>query len=150
MLHLDIKAGVKQAMLAKDQLRLSVLRGLLADFTNELVSKKRKPDETLTDEEAMAVIKRASKRRIDSIEQFRNGNREDLAKSEEDELAILKTFIPAGMGKEEIKKIALIKKEELMITDKTKVGLLMSHVMKELKGKADGNDVKAVVDEMFQ
>lgn len=149
-LHQDIKSGIKQAMIAKDSLRLSVLRGLLSDFINELVSKKKKPDEILTDEEAMVVIKKAAKRRADSMEQFKNGGREDLAQSEEAELEILKTFIPLGLPREEIKKIALEKKEELLIEDKSKVGLLMSHVMKELKGKADGGDVKAVVDEMFQ
>lgn len=149
-LHQDIKAGIKQAMIAKDEVKLSVLRGLISDFTNELVSKKRKPDEILTDEEAMTVIKRAAKRRMDSIEQFKGGGRNDLAEAEEKELAILKVFIPAGMPKEEILKIALAKKEELLITEPSKAGLLMSHVMKELKGKADGGDVKAVVDELLK
>lgn len=149
-LQQDIKSGIKQAMIAKDEVRLMVMRGLSADMTNELVAKKRKPDEALSDDEALAVIKRAAKRRMDSIEQFKAGGRQDLADSEEKELAIIKTFIPASMPKEEIKKIALAKKEELLITDKTKVGLLMSHVMKELKGKADGGDVKSVVDEMFR
>jgi hypothetical protein len=149
-LHQDIKAGIKQAMIAKDELKLSVLRGLLSDFTNDLVSKKRKPDEFLSDEEAMVVIKRAAKRRMDSMEQFKEGGRSDLAESEEKELGILKTFIPASMPKEEILKIALAKKEELMITEPSKAGLLMSHVMKELKGKADGGDVKSVVDDILK
>jgi len=149
-LQQDIKNGIKQAMIAKDEVRLMVLRGLSADFINELVSKKRKPDESLSDEEAMAVIKRAAKRRMDSMEQFKTGGRQDLVDSEEKELAIIKTFIPAGLPKEEILKIALAKKQELLIEDKTKAGLLMSHVMKELKGKADGGDVKAVVDEILK
>lgn len=149
-LQQDIKNGIKQAMIAKDEIRLMVMRGLSADMTNELVSKKRKPDEALTDEEALAVIKRAAKRRMDSIEQFKAGGRQDLADSEEKELEIIKTFIPAGLPREEILKIALSKKQELLIEDKTKAGLLMSHVMKELKGKADGNDVKAVVDEILK
>lgn len=148
-LHQTIKDGIKPAMIAKDAVRLGVLRGLIADFTNEVVSKKRRPDELLSDEEAMGVIKRAAKRRMDSIEQFKSGGRNDLAEDEEKELAVLKTFIPAGMPKEEILKIAMAKKEELMITDKSKAGILMSHVMKELKGKADGGDVKAVVDEIL-
>jgi len=148
-LHTDIKGMIKEAMIQKNEVRLLVLRGLLADFTNELVAKKRKPDEILSDEDTLAVIKRAGKRRMDSIEQFRKGNREDLVKSEEAELEIIKAFIPAGMGKEEIKKIALAKKQELGISDKTKAGLLMNAVMKELKGKAEGGDVKAVVDELL-
>ncbi len=148
-LHLDIKNSIKKAMIEKDQLRLGVFRGLVTDFTNELVSKKRKPDEILSDEDALSVIKRAAKRRMDSVEQFRSGGRDDLARSEEEELGILKTFIPEGINKEDIKKIVLTKKNELNITDKTKSGLLMSAVMKELKGKADGSDVKEVVEELL-
>ena len=149
-LHQDIKNGIKTAMIAKDQVRLGVLRGLISDFTNEVVSKKMKPDEILSDEDAMNVIKRAAKRRMDSIEQFKGGGRNDLAEEEEKELAILKTFIPAGMSKEEILKIATAKKEELMITEKSKAGLLMSHIMKELKGKADGGDGKTIVDDLLK
>lgn len=149
-LHQEIKDGIKPAMIAKDAVRLGVLRGLLADFTNEVVSKKKRPDELLSDEDAMGVIKRAAKRRMDSMEQFKGGGRADLAEGEEKELSVLKTFIPAGMSKEEILKIALAKKEELMITEKAKAGLLMSHIMKELKGKADGGDVKTVVDELLK
>lgn len=148
-LHLDIKNGIKQAMIAKDEVRLMVLRGLLSDLTNEAVSKKKKPDEILSDEDALAVIKRASKRRMDSIDQFTKGGRKDLADSEEKELTVIKTFIPAGMPREEIKKIALIKKEELAITEPSKSGLLMGAIMKELKGKADGEDVKKVVEEIL-
>jgi len=148
-LQSNIKDGIKQAMIAKDETRLMVLRGLSSDFVNELVSKKKKPDEALSDEEAMAVIKRAAKRRADSIEQFKKGGRLDLSEAEEKELAIIKTFIPEGMSKEEIKKIALTKKEELKIEEKSKMGLLMGSIMKELKGKAEGDDVKAVVEEIF-
>jgi len=68
-LHQDIKGQLVGAMRAKDSLRLNVIRGLLASFTNEAVAKKRKPDEELSDEEALSVIGRAVKQRKDSIEQ---------------------------------------------------------------------------------
>jgi len=73
----------------------------------------------------------------------------DLVENEQTELKILETFLPKMMSKEEIKKIAEAKKAELGITDKAKAGMLMSGIMKELKGKADGSDVKAVVEELF-
>jgi uncharacterized protein YqeY len=149
MLHEQIKGEIKQAMLAKDELKLRVVRSLVAAFMNETMSKKRKPDEMLTDEEALAVITRAAKQRKDSIEQFRAGNREDLAESEEAELKIIETYLPQLMSRDEIKPLAEAKKAELGITDKNKAGLLMSSLMKELKGKADGTDVKAVVDELL-
>ncbi len=149
MIHEKIKGEIKEAMKAKDELRLRVVRGLVAAFMNEIVAKKRKPDELLNDEEALAVITRASKQRKDSIEQFRAGGREDLAEAEEAELKIIETYLPTMMTREEIKPLAISKKEEMGITDKTKAGLLMSTLMKDLKGKADGGDVKAVVDELL-
>ena len=136
-------------MLAKDSLRLETYRGMLAAFTNELVSKNRKPNETLEDEDALAVITRLSKQRKDSIEQFKKGNREDLVKKEQAELAILETYLPKLIDRNEVEKIAQSKKNELGISDATKKGMLMSAIMKDLKGKADGTVVKEVVDSLF-
>jgi hypothetical protein len=149
MLHEQIKNNVKEAMLAKDSVKLETYRGMLAAFTNDLVAKGKKPNEILTDEEAVAVITRMAKQRKDSIEQFKKGNREDLVKEEEAQLAILETYLPKLMEKGEVEKIAQVKKEELGITDATKKGMLMSALMKDLKGKADGTLVKEVVDALF-
>jgi hypothetical protein len=149
MLHEQIKNNIKEAMLAKDALHLKAFRAMSAAFTNELVAKNRKPNEILSDEEAVAVISRLAKQRKDSIEQFKNGNREDLVKEEQDELAILETFLPKMMDKSEVEKIARAKKDELGITDAKKKGMLMSALMKELKGKADGMTVKEAVDNLF-
>ncbi|MFA6585643.1 MAG: GatB/YqeY domain-containing protein [Candidatus Paceibacterota bacterium] len=148
MLHEQIKNNIKTAMLAKDLVLLETLRSMVAGFTNELVSKNRKPNEILTDEEVIAVITRLSKQRKDSIEQYKKGNRQDLVNEEEAQLAILGTYLPRLMEKSEIEKIAKAKKEELSI-DATKKGMLMQVLMKELKGKADGKMVKEVVDDLF-
>ena len=148
-LHTDIRSQIKDAMLAKDTVRLGVLRGLVAAFTNELVVQKRKPQEELSDEDVANVIRRNVKQRKDSIDQFRKGGREDLAANEEAELKILETFLPAMMSKEDIKTLVLQKKEEMGIADKSKVGMLVGALMKDLKGKADGADVKEVVDNLF-
>lgn len=149
MLHSDLKEGIKTAMKARDELRLQVLRGLVTAATNELVSKSRKPDEFLSDEDMLAVIKRALKQRKDSIEQFEKGGRVDLADKEKAELAILNAFLPQMMTQVEIRPIAEQKKVELEITDKKDSGKLVGAVLKDLQGKADGGDVKAVVDSLF-
>ena len=149
MLHEQIKSSIKKAMLAKDTVRLETLRGMVSAFTNELVSKGRKPNEFLSDEEVIAVIARLSKQRKDSIEQFKKGNRMDLVKEEGDQLAILETYLPKLMEKSDVEKIVVAKKNEMGITDVTKKGMLMSAIMKELKGKADGALVKEVVDALF-
>lgn len=148
-MHQQIKDHIKEAMLAKDSVRLNTLRGILAAFTNEVVAKKRKPDEMLADDEALEVIRRAVKQRKDSISQFRAGGREDLAVDEEAELAILQTYLPTMMSRDEIKIVAEQKKAEMGVTDKSKMGMFMGAVMKELKGRADGDDVKAVVEELL-
>jgi len=149
MLHEQIKNGIKEAMMAKDALRLKAFRAMSAAFTNELVAKNRKPQEVLKDEEAIAVIAKLAKQRNDSINQFRKGGREDLVKEEEAELSILKTYLPKMMDKSEVEKIVKAKKSELGITDVTKKGVLMSAVMKDLKGKVDGNLVREVIDLLF-
>ncbi|MDP2593448.1 MAG: GatB/YqeY domain-containing protein [bacterium] len=148
-LHVDIKSQIAPAMKAKESVRLSVLRGLVATFTNELVAKGRKPQEELADEEALAVIKRAVKQRRDSIEQYEKGGRKDLADEERAELEILETYLPAQLNREEIRKVVDLKKAELGISNKAKLGMLVGAVMKELKGKADGKDVKEAVEASF-
>ena len=148
-MHENLKAELTVAMKNSETLKMNVLRGLLAAFTNELVAKKRKPDERLSDEEALTVVKRAAKQRKDSIEQFRKGNREDLAVIEEGELKIIETYIPAQMSREDIEKTARAVKEKLGVTDKAKAGILMGAIMKELKGNADGAVVKTVVEELL-
>lgn len=149
MLHEQIKDKIKDAMRAKDTVKLDVLRGVLSSFTNELVATGKTPQDILDDDKALAVIKRLAKQRKDSIEQFEKGNRKDLADKERGELVHLEEFLPEMMGKEEIQKIAEQKKAELGIDDKSKMGMLMGAVMKELKGKADGTDVKEVIESLF-
>ncbi len=148
-LHQTIRDQIKESMKAGDKVRLEVMRGLVTAFTNELVAQKRTPQDVLTDEEALLVISRLSKQRKDSIEQFTKGGRMDLVEEETKQLAILSEYLPEMMGREDIEEIAKNKKDELGLSDPSKKGLLMSSLMKELKGKADGVTVKEVVDQLF-
>lgn len=149
MLHEEIKNQIKEAMRARDTVRLEVLRGMVTAFTNDLVAKGRKPQDFLTDEEALAVITRLSKQRKDSIDQYTKGGREDLVAEEKAQLAVIETFLPKLMDKSEVEVVAKKIQADLGITDVTKKGMLMAGVMKELKGKADGSVVKEVVDTLF-
>ncbi len=148
MLHQQIKGEIKEAMKAKDAVKLSVVRGLVTAFTNELITKGKKPDDFLTDDEALAVIKRAKKQRQDSIEQFTTGGRADLAESEGAELKIIEAYLPAQMSREEVEKIAQAKIAELG-ADKAKIGMLVGAVIKESNSTADGNLVKEVVEKLL-
>lgn len=148
-LHEEIKGEIKKAMMARDTVRLNVMRGLVTAFTNELVATGKTPQDILDDEKALAVISRTAKQRKDAIEQFTKGNRMDLVEEDTAQLKILETYLPKMMDQSEVEKIAKEIKEKLAITDPTKKGMLMSAIMKELKGKADGNVVKLAVDNLF-
>ena len=148
-LHEDIKGELKEAMKAKEATRLSVIRGMLTAFTNELVATNRTPQDMLKDDEVLGVIKRLAKQRKESIVQYEAAGRQELAEPEKEELAILEAYLPSLMSQDEIRPVAEAKKAELGVEDKSKLGVLIGAVMKELGGKADGGDVKSVVESLF-
>src|SRR3989344_4713738 len=150
MLSEKIRKELTDAMRANDSLKMNTLRGLLTGFVNELVAKGIKPQEQISDDDALAVIKRAVKQRKDSIEQFRKGNREELAQKEEAELKIIEAYMPAQMSREQIEVVAKQVKEKLGVTDKSKMGQFVGAVMKEIKGGADGSLVKGVAESLLQ
>jgi len=150
MLQQKIKDDMIAAMKARETEKLEVLRGILAAFTNELIAKKRKPTEELSDDEAILVIQKLAKQHRDSIEQYRAGNRDDLVEQEEKELEYIKVYLPQMMERNEIRKLAVAKRTEMELTKPSEKGLLMGALMKDLRGKAEGGDVKDVLDEIFE
>ncbi len=148
MLHEKIKGDMKEAMKAKDATRLSVVRGLLSAFTNEAVAKGKRPDEMLTDDEVLAVLKRSANQRKDAASQYRDGGRPDLAENEESELVIIQAYLPEMMSRAEIEKIATAKIAELG-ADKSKMGQLIGSIIKETAGRADGGEVKKIVEDLL-
>jgi uncharacterized protein YqeY len=149
MIQVQIKTDTVTAMKARDALRVETLRMLTTAFVNELVATKHKPDEQLSDEDAIAVIRREVKKRKEAAEAFKGGGRAELAEKEEQERKILEAYLPALMSEEDVRKAVEAKKSALGVTDKKDMGRLMGAVMKELGGKADGTVVKKVVDSLF-
>ena len=148
-IHETLKHSIPDALRAHDETRLRTLRSLVTAMTNEVVAKKRKPDEYLNDDEAITVLKRAANQRKDSIEQFEKGGRPELAEPEKQELAIIESYLPSMMSREEIAVIAKAKMAELGVSSKADAGKFTGALMKELKGKVDGADVKAVADTLL-
>jgi len=144
-IHENIKKQIVDAMRAKDAITLETLRGLTSLFSYELIAKKSS-DAFLDDASVLAIIKRSVKQRKDSIDQFEKGGRKDLVKKEKDELVILEKFLPETMSKADIKKFVEEKIKTAGMPDKAKLGQFMGGIMKDLKGKADGGDVKEVVE----
>jgi hypothetical protein len=149
MLIDDIREDMKSAMKAKDNLKTQTLRGAIASFTNELVSKSMKPTDPVPDAMAILVLKRLAKQRKDSAEQFTAGGRQELADKELAELKIIESYIPKGASKEEIEKVAKTKIAELGVTDASGIGKLTGAVMKEFAGNVDGNDVREVLQKLL-
>ncbi len=148
-LHTKIKEELKEAMKAHEATRLRTVRSMLTAFTNELVATNRKPQDMLEDQGVLTVIKRLAKQRKDSIEQYEAASRFDLSEPEKEELVILESYLPQMMSKDAIRPIVEAKIAEMGTVDKSKMGMLIGSLMKELQGKADGADVKAVVEEIL-
>jgi len=154
-----IQTDIKKAMQEKDQLKVSVLRMLMAAIFNKEKEKRAKLSKTeeklekldelsqLTDEEITEVISRENKERKDSIEQYQKGDRQDLAEQEKKELDILKDYLPEQMSEDEIRKIVKEEIEKLDASTPQDTGKVMGVVMSKLKGKAEGGMVNKIVQE---
>ena len=137
-----INSDLKEAMKAGDQIRLLTIRSLRALI---LEFEKSGSGKELNDEEAVKLFTSAAKKRKESIEQFRNASRNDLAEKEETELKIIEQYLPKQLSLEEIteevKKIAI----EVGAKSKEDFPKLMPVAAKTLKGRADGKIIKEVV-----
>jgi len=136
---------MKEALKAGDQIRLSTLRLLLAAIKNEEIAQGREA----TDEDVVTVVRRQMKQRRESVEAFRQAGREELARKEEAELAILNTFVPQQLSEEEIRQIVKEVLDQLPETERNNFGRVMGATMSKVKGKADGNLVAKVVKELL-
>ncbi|MCM8796142.1 MAG: GatB/YqeY domain-containing protein [Candidatus Omnitrophica bacterium] len=144
MLEEKIFNDYQEAVKCKDSLRVSVLSFLRAELINVAIAKKKK---ILDDNEVIMVIRKQIKARQESIEQFKQGNRLDLADKETKELEILKTYLPAELSIDEIKKII----EEVVVATSAcgmkDMGKVMKEVTAKVAGRADGKLVSDLVKE---
>ncbi len=145
-----VREELKDALRAKDQLRVDTLRSVLAAFTSELVAKGRKPTDSLSDEEQTTVVKRLVKQRKDAIEQFEKGGRPELAKKEADERVILERYLPQMASEEEIERVARAKASQAGASDPAALGKLTGAVMKEFGGNADGGLVRSTLERVLK
>ena len=130
---------IKDAMRARDQIRLDTIRFVMSQAKNLEIDLKRE----LNDDEFISLLKKEVKNRNEAIEQFRTGGREDIVLEEEAKVKIIQEFLPAEMNDEDLHSI--VKKVVDATEDKSNFGLVMKAVMAEVKGKADGKRVTAAV-----
>lgn len=141
-----LQEELKQSMLAKNELRTSVLR-LLLSAINYYEIKKGGAGYVANEEDVLSVIGSQTKQRRDSIEEFKKANRQELVDKETKELEILQTFLPEQMNEDEVKKIVKETISETGAKTMTDMGKVMGALNAKLKGKADMGKVSALVRE---
>lgn len=142
MLMDKIAADMKEAMRAKDAVRLSTLRLLKSAVEYHKIEKKQ---EQLTDADVSAVIKKQIKQRQDSIESFEKGGRADLAEKEKAELVVLKSYLPEELSPAQVEEVVKATIAEVGATTKTDMGKVMKAVQAKLAGRADNRLVSQLV-----
>ena len=143
----QIFSDLKEAMKAKDQDKLRVLRSLKAKLMEKEIAERKDGEANLTDEQALQVLTKAAKQRKESIDQFQKGGREDLVANEELELGIIEAYLPEMMSEDEVRKIVQDKITAMGASGPQDMGKVMGPLMGQLKGKADGSLVSKLVKE---
>ena len=137
---------LKQAMRDGDKVKLSVIRLVMAAIKNAEIARQT----TLDDGDILGIIAKEARQRRESVEAFRQGNRQDLVVQEEAELTLLQGYLPQQISREEIMAEARRVIEEVGAQGAGDKGKVMPKLISQLKGKADGREINAVVTELLQ
>lgn len=141
----QLQADLKEAMKSGDDLRKTVIRGVMAAIKNAEVDKR----EELEEAEAHVILKKEVKMRHESMDEAKGAGRDDLVAGLVAELEILEPYLPAQLPREEIEKLAKAAIEEAGATSPKDTGNVMKALMPKLKGQADGKLVSEVVRELL-
>jgi uncharacterized protein YqeY len=143
MLNEKIENDLKNALKAKEALKVSTLRFLKSAMHNLQIEKR----EELKEEDIVGVIKKQIKQRQDSIEEFKKGNRADLVEKETEELKILQQYLPQELSEAQLRDVAKSVISELNATSAKDMGRVIKEVMARASGRADGRLASAIVKE---
>jgi hypothetical protein len=137
-----IDADLKNALLKKEERKVSTLRLLKSEIRYREIDEKK----SFTDEDIIRTIRNMVKKREESILEYRKGNRPDLAEKEEEEIRILKGYLPPELSDEEVLKVI----DEVLLQFPQKspqiCGPVVGKVMGILKGRVDGRRVRELVE----
>ncbi|AFZ15967.1 GatB/YqeY domain-containing protein [Allocoleopsis franciscana] len=140
-----ISEEIKVAMKAKDKVRLETVRSIKKVILEKESTLRAQGQETLTESQELEVLTQLAKQRRDSIEQYRKAGREDLAEQESQELAILEEYLPKQLSDQEVAAIIDEVIAAVGATSAKDMGKVMGAVMQQLKGRADGQKIQAMV-----
>ena len=144
-LNQKIAEDLKQAMKAKDTIRLSCLRMLKSSLKNMQVEKRRE----LTDGEIQSVVSSMVRKGKEASKEFRNGNREDLALKEEEEIEIFYEYLPHQLTPEEIEETVRQIISELSADSPKDMGNVMKSAMARMAGQVQGKEVSEIVRKLL-
>ncbi|WP_448517704.1 GatB/YqeY domain-containing protein [Pseudothermotoga sp.] len=146
---MDLKAklnqDLKEALKAKDEVKLRTVRMLLAAIKNFEVEKMG----PATDEEIFQIMSKEIKKRQEAIEMYEKGGRQDLAQAEKQEIEVIQSYMPKQLSEEEIREIARKVISEMNLKSPKDVGTAMKAIMPQVKGRADGKLVNKIVSELL-
>lgn len=144
----QLTEDMKQAMKDREngKLRLSVIRMVRANIKNLEINEKKE----LNEDEVLAVLMKEVKMRQDSLEEFQKAGRSELVAQAEEEIAILKKYLPEALSDEELKGIVADVIAEVGATSLKEMGKVMPAVMAKTKGRADGKRINAMVRELLK
>ena len=141
-----LQEDMKQALKARDELKLSTIRLLRSSVSYARIEK----GEELTDDEVLEVISRAAKQRRESIEAAERAQRPDIAEREKAELGVLEGYLPKQLDEAEIEAIAREIAAEVGAVDMQGRGKLMGPLMQRIRGRADGKLANQVVEKILR
>lgn len=144
MLKERLNEDLKAAMRARDEVRLRTIRSLRAALTEREIELRPGGTNELTEEQELAVVQKQAKQRRDAIEQYEAAGRDDLARREHEELAIIESYLPRQLGDDEIRTIVRDVIAETGASSARDMGKVMGAVMGRLRGRADGRRVQEI------
>ncbi len=140
-----ISEDIKTAMKAKDKIRLETVRSIKKVLLEKEVSLRPQGQETLTESQELEVLAQLAKQRRDSIEQYSQAGRNELAEQESQELAIIEEYLPGQLSDEEVGAVVDEVIASVGATSIKDMGKVMGAAMQQLKGRADGQKIQAMV-----
>ena len=146
----QINNDLKQAMRGRQEQKVSVLRMLISSIRNKEIELRSAGKDELTDEQVVEILKSEAKKRKDSILAYEQGNRQDLARKEKDEIIILQEYLPAELSDEEIEKIIKEIVASYGNASMKDFGKIMGQAMAKVNGKASGDRVSGKVKELLR
>ncbi len=142
-----VNEGIKNAMKARDRVRLEALKGIKKEFLEARTAPGANGE--LPDDKAMAILVKMAKQRKESAQIYTDNNRQDLAKGELDELAVIEEFLPKKLSADELKAELEVIIAEVGATSAKEMGRVMGVASKKLAGRAEGKDISAMVRQLL-